>query len=211
VRLKGEVADRKTAVAFDMKRDDNGTVFDGLDVVHGASDIKGRLDIRDAPKPVWTVSVTSSTLDLNELDDGAQRGRVGERRDVRLAGVEARLQRRAGVVRRVARPQRDGRRRHRSPGSAGRAQGGARRTRFLRRRREARCARGAGRGLRRHDRGFGLDRRANESPAIAVKLEDASSICPPSRRRGRQSAGEGWQDDGCRSISRCAATRRISG
>src|SRR5436190_2316891 len=28
VRLKGEVADRKTALAFDMKRDDKGTVFD---------------------------------------------------------------------------------------------------------------------------------------------------------------------------------------
>ena len=67
VRLKGQVADRKTAVAFDMKREDHGTVFDGLDVVHGASDIKGRLDVRDAPKPLWTVNVTSSTLDLNDL------------------------------------------------------------------------------------------------------------------------------------------------
>src|SRR5678815_800718 len=50
-----------------MKRDDKGTVFDGLDVVHGASDLKGRIDMRDAPKPMWTVSLASGTLDLNEL------------------------------------------------------------------------------------------------------------------------------------------------
>ena len=67
VRLKGEVAERKTAVAFDMKRDDKGLTLERLDLVHGASDVKGRIEIRDAPKPVWTVNATSTTLDLNEL------------------------------------------------------------------------------------------------------------------------------------------------
>jgi uncharacterized protein involved in outer membrane biogenesis len=67
VRLKGEVAERKTAIAFDLKRDDKGMALDGLNLVHGASDVKGKIDIRDAPKPVWTVNLTSATLDLNEL------------------------------------------------------------------------------------------------------------------------------------------------
>jgi len=67
VRLNGEVADRKTAVAFDLKRDDKGTVLDGLDLVHGASDLKGTVDIRDTPKTTWILNVTSTTLDLNEL------------------------------------------------------------------------------------------------------------------------------------------------
>jgi hypothetical protein len=56
VRLKGEVAERKTAIAFDLKRDDKGIALEGVDLVHGASDIKGKIDIRDAPKPVWTVT-----------------------------------------------------------------------------------------------------------------------------------------------------------
>jgi uncharacterized protein involved in outer membrane biogenesis len=67
VRLKGEVAERKTAIAFDVKRDDTGLALEGVDLVHGASDIKGKIDIRDAPKPVWTVHLTSTTLDLSEL------------------------------------------------------------------------------------------------------------------------------------------------
>lgn len=68
VRLKGEVAERKTAIAFDLKRDDKGMVLEGLDLVHGASDIKGKIDIRDTgPKSVLTVNLTSNSLDLNEL------------------------------------------------------------------------------------------------------------------------------------------------
>ena len=35
VRLKGEVADRKTALAFDMKRDDKGVVRNAVLVLHG--------------------------------------------------------------------------------------------------------------------------------------------------------------------------------
>ena len=67
VRLKGAVAERKTAIAFDLKRDGKVTAIEGVDVVIGASDIKGRIEIRDAPKPVWIVNVTSKMLDMNEL------------------------------------------------------------------------------------------------------------------------------------------------
>ena len=67
VRLKGEVAERKTVIAFDLKRDDKGMALEGVDLVHGASDLKGKIDIRDGPKPVWTVSLTSTSLDLREL------------------------------------------------------------------------------------------------------------------------------------------------
>jgi uncharacterized protein involved in outer membrane biogenesis len=86
VRLKGEVAGRKTALVFDMKRDDKGTVFDGLDLVHGASDIKGKVDIRDAPRALWIVSLISGTLDLNELSSERKGAASAKAAPARAAG-----------------------------------------------------------------------------------------------------------------------------
>jgi hypothetical protein len=79
VRLKGEVAERKTTIAFDLKRDDKGIALEGVDLVHGASDIKGKIDIRDAPKPVVDGAPHSTSIDLSELTGRARRP-AGKRR-----------------------------------------------------------------------------------------------------------------------------------
>ena len=78
VRLKGDVAERKTAIAFDVKRDDKGIALDGLNLVHGGSDVKGKIDIRDTPKPALTVDLTSTTLDLRELTAERKSGPAGK-------------------------------------------------------------------------------------------------------------------------------------
>jgi uncharacterized protein involved in outer membrane biogenesis len=68
VSLKGEVADRKTAVAFTMNRDDKGVALEGIDAAFGSSNVKGKVDVRDAGrKSTWTVNLTSTSLDLEEL------------------------------------------------------------------------------------------------------------------------------------------------
>jgi hypothetical protein len=68
VSLKGEVADRKTAVALSMRRDDKGVALEDIDAAFGASNVKGKIDIRNAgPKSTWTLNLTSTSLDLDEL------------------------------------------------------------------------------------------------------------------------------------------------
>jgi len=68
VSLKGEVADRKVAIAFRMKRDDKGVAFEDIDAVFGSSNVKGKVYVRDAgQKSTWTVNLTSTSLDLDDL------------------------------------------------------------------------------------------------------------------------------------------------
>ncbi len=68
VSLKGEVADRKVAIAFRMTRDDKGVAIEDIDAAFGSSNVKGKVDVRDAgQKSTWTVNLTSTSLDLDEL------------------------------------------------------------------------------------------------------------------------------------------------
>jgi len=68
VSVRGEVAGRKTAVSVNVRRDDNLVALQDLEVAFGASDVKGRVDIRTGGgKSAWTVDLASSALDVADL------------------------------------------------------------------------------------------------------------------------------------------------
>jgi len=68
VAVQGEVAGKKAALALKMTRGDKVVALQDIDAAFGSSNVKGKVDIRDAdPRTLWTVNLTSTAFDLADL------------------------------------------------------------------------------------------------------------------------------------------------
>ena len=68
VAVQGEVDGKKTSAAVKVRRADGLVELQDIDVTSGASNVKGRVEIREAgPRTTWTVDLASPSLAVDDL------------------------------------------------------------------------------------------------------------------------------------------------